>query len=241
MKKLRFPGDYIYISSPYGMRTIKGITKKHKGIDLGWSSKYGGQNTPILAAADGVIETVVDGKDNDMTSSTYGNYVIINHGNGITTLYGHLLKNSLLKKGTKVKQGEQFAKKNNSGYSFGSHCHFEVRINNKQVDPLLYTYADTNMIISSDTSKKYKILKHDFNKIEPIPEPIPEPTVTSFKKGEIVIPTRLVNYTGTKLIQYDKQYEVVEDSKRDRVVLGARRKGKLVVWAAMNTNDVRRV
>ena len=125
-------------------------------------------------------------------------------------------------------------RKNNSGYSFGSHCHFEVRINSKQVDPLLYTYADTNMIIATDTIKKYNILKYDFSKIEPIPEPIPEPSVDSFKKGDIVIPINLVNYTGTKLIQYDKQYEVVEDSKKDRVVLGARRKGKLVVWAAMN-------
>jgi len=241
MKKLRFPGDYIYISSPYGKRTINGVTKNHSGIDLGWSSKHGGEHTPILAAADGIIETVVDGKNNDTTKSTYGNYVIINHGDGLTTLYGHLLKGSLLKKGTVLKQGQAFAKKNNSGYSFGSHCHYEVRINGKSVNPLLYTYADTNMIISSDTAKKYLILKYDFSQPEPIPEPIPEPTVTSFKKGEIVIPTRLVNYTGTKLIQYDKQYEVVEDSKGDRVVLGARRKGKLVVWAAMNTNDVRKV
>lgn len=241
MKKLRFPGDYIYISSPYGMRTLNGVSKKHNGIDLGWSSKYGGQNTPILAAADGVVIAAVDGKNNDTRTSTYGNYVILDHGDGITTLYGHLLKGSVPKKGSSYKQGEQFAKKNNSGYSFGSHLHFEVRINGVQVDPLLYTFADTNMIISSDTTKKYNILKHDFSKVEPIPEPIPEPKIELFKKGEIVIPTRLVNYTGTKLIQYDKQYEVVEDSKNDRVVLGARRKGKLIVWAAMNIKDVRRV
>jgi len=169
MIKLRFPGDFIYISSPFGMRTLNGVTSMHKGIDLGWSSKYGGENTPVLAAADGIIETSVDGKNNDKTSSTYGNYIVINHGDGIKTLYAHLLKGSVLPAGTRVTRSQQIARKNNSGYSFGSHCHFEVRINGVQVDPLLYTYADVNMIISSDTKKKYKILTHDFSYVEPTP------------------------------------------------------------------------
>lgn len=280
MKKLRFPGDYIYISSPYGMRTLNGVTKKHKGIDLGWSSKYGGENSPILAAADGVVIASVDGKNNDTRTSTYGNYVILDHGDGITTLYGHLLKGSVPKKGTSFKQGEAFAKKNNSGYSFGSHCHFEVRINGVQVDPLLYTYADVGMVISSTTANKYTILKHDFSVK-------PEPTKTNyeiakevirgdwgngqtrkdrltnagydyyavqarvndmlkvdskaFKKGDTVVPINMVDYDGNYLRSYDKVYEVFTDSKGDRVVLAARRNGKLVVWAAMNIKNVRRV
>lgn len=282
MKKLRFPGDYIYISSPYGMRTLNGVTKKHNGIDLGWSSKYGGENSPILAAADGVVIASVDGKNNDTRTSTYGNYVILDHGDGITTLYGHLLKGSVPKKGTKIKQGEAFAKKNNSGYSFGSHCHFEVRINGKQVDPLLYTYADVGMAISSTTANKYTILKHDFSKVEPTPTKtidelakevirgnwgngqtrkdrltkagysykevqdkvnklLSTPVQPRFKKGDKVIPTNLVDYDGRFLKKYDDIYEVLEDSKSDRVVLAARRNGKLVVWAAMNIKNVRRV
>jgi len=79
---------------------------------------------------------------------------------------------------------------------------------------------------------------------KPEPKPTPEPTpapIIGFKKGEIVVPTRLVNYTGTRLVQYDKTYVVYEDSRNDRVVLAAPRHGKLVVWAAMNIKDVRRV
>ena len=280
--KLRFPGDYIYISSPFGKRTINGNTRNHNGIDLGWSSKYGGQNTPILAAADGVIESALDGKINDTSSSTYGNYIIIDHGSGIKTMYAHLLKNSLLKKGTKVKMGQEIAKKNNSGYSFGSHLHFEVRIKGVQVDPLLYTYADVGMAISSITANKYAILKHDFSKVEPTPTKtidelakeviqgkwgngqerkdrltnagysykevqdkvnklLSPPVQPRFKKGDKVIPTNLVDYDGRFLKKYDDTYEVLEDSKADRVVLAARRNGRLVVWAAMNIKDVRRV
>lgn len=281
MKKLRFPGDYIYISSPFGKRTVNGNTRNHNGIDLGWSSKYGGQNTPILAAADGVIESVVDGKGNDTSTSTYGNYIIINHGSGIKTLYAHLLKGSLLKKGAIVKQGQEIAKKNNSGYSFGSHLHFEVRINGAQVDPLKHTYADNDMVIESGTAKKYSILKHDFSKVEPTPtktiDELAKEVIQgkwgngqerkdrltnagydyyavqarvndmlkvdskSFKKGEKVVPIDLIDYDNRMLNSYDKVYEVFDDSKGDRVVLAARRNGKLVIWAAMNTKNVRRV
>ena len=279
--KLRFPGDYIYISSPFGKRTLNGNTRNHNGIDLGWSSKYGGQNTPILAAADGVIETVVDGKVNDTSTSTYGNYIIINHGSGIKTMYAHLLKGSLLKKGAIVKQGQEIAKKNNSGYSFGSHLHFEVRINGVHVDPLKHTYADNDMVIESGTAKKYSILKHDFSKVEPTPtktiDELAKEVIQgkwgngqerkdrltnagydyyavqarvndmlkvdskSFKKGEKVVPIDLIDYDNRMLNSYDKVYEVFDDSKGDRVVLAARRNGKLIIWAAMNTKNVRRV
>lgn len=69
-------------------------------------------------------------------------------------------------------------------------------------------------------------------------KPVPKPT--GFKRGEIVVPTRLVSYTGSRLVQYDKQYVVYEDSRNDRVILAAPRHGKLVIWAAMNIKDVRR-
>src|SRR5574344_1059738 len=69
----------------------------------------------------------------------------------------------------------------------------------------------------------------------------PVPVPTGFKKGEQVVPTRLVSYTGARLVQYDKQYTVYEDSRNDRVILAAPRHGKLVIWAALNTKDVRRI
>lgn len=85
-------------------------------------------------------------------------------------------------------------------------------------------------------------IKNPAVKEEPKPEPAPEPTpVVGFKKGERVVPTALVNYTGTKLTQWDKEYVVYEDSHNDRVVLAANRHGKLVIWAALNTKNVRRV
>jgi hypothetical protein len=75
----------------------------------------------------------------------------------------------------------------------------------------------------------------------PTPTPVPTPTPTGFKKGEKVVPTKLINYTGVRLVQWDKEYTVYQDSNKDRVVLAAPRNGKLVIWAAMNIKDVRRV
>lgn len=78
-------------------------------------------------------------------------------------------------------------------------------------------------------------------KDNPQPTPVPTPTPTGFKKGEKVVPTKLISYTGVRLVQWDKQYTVYQDSNKDRVVLAAPRNGKLVIWAAMNINNVRRV
>lgn len=78
-------------------------------------------------------------------------------------------------------------------------------------------------------------------KDNPQPTPVPTPIPTGFKKGEQVVPTKLISYNGVRLVQWDKQYTVYQDSNKDRVVLAAPRKGKLVVWAAMNIKNVRRV
>lgn len=75
--------------------------------------------------------------------------------------------------------------------------------------------------------------------VETTPEPSKEPEVVgSFKVGDLVVPTRLVNYKGTKLKQYDDYYTITEING-DRAVLSANRNGKLVVWAAMNTKDIK--
>lgn len=70
----------------------------------------------------------------------------------------------------------------------------------------------------------------------PKPEPTPEP---EFKEGDIVVPTRLVSYDGTPLVQYDDNY-VITQLIGDRAVLSANRDGNLIVWAAMNTKDIRK-
>ena len=70
------------------------------------------------------------------------------------------------------------------------------------------------------------------SKPEPTPEPTPTPGET-FKVGDIVVPTRLVNYRGVSLKQYDKCYKIIE-LHGDKAVLGARGQ----IWAAMNTKDI---
>lgn len=69
---------------------------------------------------------------------------------------------------------------------------------------------------------------------EPTPEPTPEPE-PEFQVGDVVVPTRLVDYDGTPLVQYDDTYTITQISG-DRAVLSARGQ----VWAAMNTNDIRK-
>lgn len=72
---------------------------------------------------------------------------------------------------------------------------------------------------------------------EPAPEPTPEPV--EFKEGDIVVPTRLVDYNGTPLVQYDDNY-VITQINGDRAVLSANRNGNLIVWASMNTKDIKK-
>ena len=75
---------------------------------------------------------------------------------------------------------------------------------------------------------------------EPAPAPAPEPPKEDgFKEGDIVVPTKLVSYDGTPLVQYDDTY-VITQLIGDRAVLAANRDGNLSTWAAMNTADIRK-
>ena len=115
------------ITSEFGWRThpITGTQKYHSGIDIG--ADYG---TPISAAAAGTVEYAG-------WISGYGNTVIINHGGGVTTLYGH--NQSLAASvGQQVSQGETIAYCGSTGNSTGPHCHFEVRQNGSPVSPYGY-------------------------------------------------------------------------------------------------------
>lgn len=73
---------------------------------------------------------------------------------------------------------------------------------------------------------------------QPTP-PAPQPQPAGFKVGDKVVPTRLVDYNGTPLVQYDKTYTITQING-DRAVLSAPRNGKMVVWAAMNTKDIKK-
>lgn len=115
------------ITSPWGDRVhpISGEVKHHAGVDIGVD--YG---TPIVASADGVVTM----------ASWYGGYgkaVMIDHGSGIKTLYGHNSK-ILVKEGDIVKQGQVVALAGSTGYSTGPHCHFEVLQDGNDINPFTF-------------------------------------------------------------------------------------------------------
>lgn len=112
------------ITSRFGIRR----RDNHKGLDIANS-----MGTPIRAAASG---TVTYAKYN---SGGYGNLVIISHGNGIQTYYGHNSR-LLVSEGETVEQGEQIAEMGSTGISTGPHCHFEIRINGVAQNPQNYLY-----------------------------------------------------------------------------------------------------
>ena len=121
------------ITSYYEQREhpITGIIHYHSGIDIG--NAYSG--TPVVAALDGYVSYAG-------WLGGYGNCVIINHGNGVSTLYGHgqAILTTLHKE---VKQGELIMEVGSTGNSTGPHLHFEIRINGYTVNPLLYVNEPT--------------------------------------------------------------------------------------------------
>jgi murein DD-endopeptidase MepM/ murein hydrolase activator NlpD len=115
------------ITSPYGWRThpIFGTQIFHSGIDI--AADYG---DPIAAADSGTV--VYAG-----WMGGYGNAVMIDHGGGLVTLYGHNTE-VLVSEGQAVEKGQTIAHAGSTGYSTGPHCHFEVRLHGETVSPLSY-------------------------------------------------------------------------------------------------------
>ena len=110
------------ITSPFGYRYIFGSTSFHRGLDIANVS-----GTDILASAGGTV-TWAGAK------GTYGNLLILDHGNGFATYYAHCSQ-LLVEEGDTVKQGEKIARMGSTGRSTGPHLHFEVRWQNEPVDP----------------------------------------------------------------------------------------------------------
>lgn len=79
----------------------------------------------------------------------------------------------------------------------------------------------------------------DYNQPIPTPTPTPTPKPTTFKVGDKVIPITLVDYNGKRLVKYDKYYYITE-IKGNRAVLSAKRGGRYLVWAALNTNNIKK-
>lgn len=126
--KLAWPTPGVtYITSYFGYRIhpVYGYRKYHSGIDIG-----AGYGRDIVASADGVVTLAT-------TNGGYGRCVIINHGSGITTLYGHC-SSLLVSSGQRVTRGQLIAKVGSTGVSTGPHLHYEVRVNGSATDPLSY-------------------------------------------------------------------------------------------------------
>ena len=116
-----------YVSSPFGYRRdpFTGRSRFHKGVDF--ATKIG---TPVKSVAAGVVSFV--GK-----KAGYGNLVEVDHGNGLTSRYGHLSKFKT-ETGALVKKGDIVALSGNSGRSTGPHLHLEILQNGTQIDPVKY-------------------------------------------------------------------------------------------------------
>jgi murein DD-endopeptidase MepM/ murein hydrolase activator NlpD len=126
---MRIPIEFARLSSTFGMRRhpVLGRMRAHKGVD--YAARSG---TPIMAAGDGRISFMG-------WKSGYGRAVIIDHGQGRSTLYGHMSSWGKAKQGQHVSQGSTIGYVGMSGLATGPHLHYEFRIGGKQVNPLTVT------------------------------------------------------------------------------------------------------
>jgi murein DD-endopeptidase MepM/ murein hydrolase activator NlpD len=112
------------VTSPFGYRCLYGVCGLHPGIDIGVP-----EGTPIHAAAAGTVIYAA-------WLGGYGNLIVIDHGGSLSTAYAHQSRFAVT--GGHVSQGQVIGYVGNTGYSFGPHLHFEVRVNGKPVDPMAY-------------------------------------------------------------------------------------------------------
>lgn len=113
-----------HLTSPFGLRTdpFTGAEKEHDGVDVGAP-----EGSAIRATSAGVVRSAGP-------RGGYGQAVEIDHGNGLTTLYGHASE-LLVQEGDAVQAGQEIARVGSTGRSTGSHLHFEVRLGGRAVDP----------------------------------------------------------------------------------------------------------
>lgn len=124
--------DLNRIASGFGSRIdpVYKTVKFHYGLDFSAP-----QGTPIYATADGTATTAGN------TGNGYGNHVILNHGYGYETLYGHMVRVKI-RNGQAVKRGEVIGWVGSTGKSTGPHCHYEVHKNGEKLDPIYFFYND---------------------------------------------------------------------------------------------------
>ncbi|MEO8366331.1 MAG: peptidoglycan DD-metalloendopeptidase family protein [Pseudoxanthomonas sp.] len=126
---IRMPIPYARLSSSFGARKhpILGKMRMHKGVDYAAST-----GTPIMAAGDSRVQFA--GRQNG-----YGNVVILDHGRGYTTLYGHMSRFGKIKVGQRIAQGTVIGYVGSTGMATGPHLHYEFRVNGVHRNPLSIT------------------------------------------------------------------------------------------------------
>ena len=124
--------DLKRVASGFGYRIdpVYKTVKFHAGLDF-----TAPQGTPIYATANGVVRVAAN------LGNGYGNHVIVNHGYGYETLYGHMFRIKA-KPGQRVKRGEIIGWVGSTGKSTGPHCHYEVHKNSRHIDPVYFFYND---------------------------------------------------------------------------------------------------
>lgn len=126
---IRMPIPYARLSSKFGARKhpVLGTMRMHKGVDYAAST-----GTPIMAAGDSRVQFIG-------WQRGYGNVVILNHGRGYTTLYGHMSRTAKLRRGQSVAQGTVIGYVGSTGLATGPHLHYEFRVNGAHRNPLSIT------------------------------------------------------------------------------------------------------
>jgi len=140
---MKTPVDGARISSGFGSRfhPVLGYTRMHKGVDFAVPV-----GTPVKAAGGGTIQFMGE-------ASGYGNFVVISHTAGFSTAYGHLSRFAAgMRRGAKVRQAQVFAYSGNTGLTTGPHLHYEIRVNNAQVNPLTLKMASGRTLTGRELS-----------------------------------------------------------------------------------------
>jgi hypothetical protein len=124
--------DLKRLASGFGYRIdpVYKTVKMHAGLDFAAP-----QGTPIYATANGAVKTAGN------LGNGYGNHVVLNHGYGYETLYGHMFKVKV-RPGERIKRGEIIGWVGSTGKSTGPHCHYEVHKNGRHLDPVYFFYND---------------------------------------------------------------------------------------------------
>ena len=133
------------------MHPIHKVKKFHNGIDF--TAPAG---TPIQATGDGKVKKI------EKRSSGYGYNVTINHGYGYETLYAHM-KTILVKKGEKVKKGQKIGTVGSTGSSTAPHCHYEVRLNGRAVNPIDYCMDGLSPMEYQELLHQASVENHSFH------------------------------------------------------------------------------